>query len=80
MLLSLTPPSAAFVVHLHRRPGLATCLVKASSEAQNGQYLLRGRGCCPRVSRPALQTRRMACRSTKINGGVFKGQTLLLTP
>lgn len=31
MLLSLTPP---FVVHLHRQPGLATCLVMASSEAQ----------------------------------------------
>lgn len=80
MLLSLTPPSVAFVVHLQRQPGLATCLVMASSEAQNGQYLLRGRGCRPRVSRPALQTRRMACRSTKNNGGVFKGQTLLLTP
>lgn len=80
MLLSLTPPSVAFVVHPQRQPGLATCLVMASSEAQNGQYLLRGRGCRPRVSRPALQTRRMACRSTKNNGGVFKGQTLLLTP
>lgn len=34
MLLSLTPPSVVFVVHLQRQPGLATCLVMASSEAQ----------------------------------------------
>lgn len=67
------PPSVAFVGHLQRQLGLAPRSVTASSEAQNGQYLLRGRGCRPRVSRPALQTRRAACRSAQNNGGVFKG-------
>lgn len=74
MLLSSTPPPAAFVVHLQRQPDLATCLVMASSEAQNGQYLLRGRGCRPRVSRPALQTRRAAAAPPKIMGVSLKGK------